>query len=50
MGGREGEIVIMRPPMQPMDRAKALRLAAWLVALADHDDEFPAVLKAVLNT
>ena len=31
-------------------KADALILAAWLVALADDDDTFPALLKAVQST
>lgn len=38
-------------PVQDMDRDKALRAAAWLVAMADPmQDKFPQVLEAVLNT
>jgi hypothetical protein len=33
-----------------LSREKALRLAAWIVALADDRDEFPALLEAVRNT
>ena len=31
-------------------RESALNLAAWIVALADRDDEFEKLLKAVRNT
>jgi hypothetical protein len=37
-------------PVGLMSRADALNLAAWLVAMADVDDEFPALLEAVQNT
>ena len=43
-------VLIPRPLPPRMTRAQALRLAAWLVALADDDDEFPAFLEAVQNT
>jgi hypothetical protein len=35
---------------QPITKADALNLAAWLVALADDDGAFPALLEAVQNT
>ena len=42
---------IMLPPVGPMAKDRALRLAAWLVALAEENDgEFAAVLEAVRNT
>jgi hypothetical protein len=42
---------MLRPPLGPMPKDKALRLAAWLVALAEEKDgEFQAVLDAVRNT
>ena len=44
---------LMLPPAAgaPFSRDRALRLAAWLVALADPlDEEFPAVLAAVRST
>jgi len=45
------EILLLYPPVTPMTREEALRLAAWLVAIADFEGErFPAVLEAVLNT
>lgn len=34
---------------QPMTCAKALRLAAWIVALADENEEFEALLDKVRN-
>jgi hypothetical protein len=33
-----------------LSKADALNLAAWLVALADDGNEFPALLEAVNNT
>lgn len=48
VGVQGDSIVIMIPPARPMPKAKALRLAAWLVALADTGEErFPGVLQAV---
>ena len=46
------DIVIYRPPAvgAPMHRAEALRMAAWIVALADHTGSFPKILAAVRNT
>lgn len=46
----QGVLIIM-PPRGPMPKDKALRLAAWIVALADPvGDEFAATLEAVRNT
>jgi len=42
-------IMIMIVPGH-MTKAAALGLAAWLVALADDDNQFPAILEAVRNT
>lgn len=51
VGTQGGRIVILMPPLAPMDKDEALRLAAWIVALADFEgDRFPAVLEAVQNT
>lgn len=48
-GNGAGEIVVAMPRAR-MTRDEALRHAAWLVAVADVDDEFPAVLAAVRST
>jgi hypothetical protein len=49
-GYPEQTFSFMFPP-GPMDKAAALRTAAWLVALADPmNEEFPAVFKAICNT
>lgn len=46
-----GEIVIMGLDRRPaLDKARALRLAAWIVAMVDVDDEFPALLAAIRAT
>lgn len=42
-------ISIMRTPTT-ITRDDALNLAAWLVAMADREDKFPALLDAVQNT
>lgn len=49
--GRSGELLTI--PMlgiQAIDRFTAMRFAAWIVVLADEDDQFSEVLKAVQNT
>jgi hypothetical protein len=44
-------VVVTLPPRGPMDRDEALRLAAWLVAVADpHGERFEEIRNAVLNT
>lgn len=48
--GRAGDNIQILLAQVSMDRPAALRLAAWLVAIADDSDEFPAVLKAVQST
>jgi len=47
---RGEQILIMAGPPRILTKAEALRLAAWLVALADDAETFPAVLAAVQNT
>lgn len=42
-------IVMLRRPASQLSKAEALNLAAWLVALADRHDSFPALLEAVQN-
>ena len=44
-------VLLMMPPRFPMPKDKALRLAAWIVALADPvGDDFQKVFDAVRNT
>lgn len=44
-------VTILMPPIGPMPKEQALRLAAWLVAIADPiGEEFEKVLEAVRNT
>ena len=49
VGWQAGDIFVMMP-VQRMTKQEALVHAAWLVALADDNDEFPAILTAVQNT
>lgn len=42
--------VMAAPRTSDMSYQEALNLAAWLVALADWDDDFPALLEAVRST
>lgn len=51
MVGVQGDhILIMRPPTTPLTRERALNLAAWLVTLADQDDEFGLYLEKIEST
>ena len=44
----DGSVCFLKTPIGPMDRSKALRLAAWLVALSEtQTGEFDRVLSAV---
>jgi hypothetical protein len=45
-----GEQIVLLRVRNVMSREEALRLAAWLVALADEDGTFSALLDAVMNT
>ena len=45
-----GSFAILAPPRHPMSNADALILAAYLVALSDDPDDFPAILAAVSET
>ena len=45
------EILILAPPRLPLSKERALRLAAWLVVLADDEDgRFEKIRAAVSNT
>lgn len=48
----ENVVILAADPMRlrPLPRDYALNLAAWLVALADDDAEFPALLERVRGT
>lgn len=43
-------ILMPPPPQGVITRQEALNLAAWLVAIADIDDEFDDLLQAIRNT
>ena len=46
-----GGILIMLPPRTRMAKAEALRMAAWIVILAEEDEgEFNSVLEAIKGT
>lgn len=45
----DGYVVFALPPA-PMDRAKAIRMAAWVVAMTDGEADFHAVLTAIKAT
>lgn len=44
------DIIFLMPIPARISREKALNLAAWIVALADVDDEFDDIFKKVQNT
>lgn len=46
----QNEIVFLRPVPQKISKEDALLLAAWLVALADDDNQFDNVRTEVANT
>lgn len=49
--GRDcGTHIVVLLPKQRMTMREALIHAAWLVALADDEEEFDAILDAVRNT
>lgn len=50
VGRKGGELVIPILGIQTIDRHSAMRFAAWIVAIADDDDQFGEVLEAVRNT
>ena len=43
-----GAVSLVNPPLA-LSRENALVLAAWLVAVADRDDQFAAILNRVRN-
>lgn len=49
VGVSGGRIILLKPPRGSFSNEDALNLAAWLVALADDGDKFPAILDAVQN-
>ena len=48
VGIHDGDIVILNPKPR-LNRQEALRLAGWIVVLADDQDEFAGMLEAVKN-
>lgn len=50
VGVSGANIILLKPPRGSMSKSDALNLAAWIVAVADDDDKFPALLSAVQNT
>lgn len=50
MVGGFGEFVTVLRFSTQITRKEALNLAAWLVAIADRDDEFSDLLEAVRST
>ena len=45
-----GQIVIQRTLVAPINRKDALILAAWLVIIADRNDEFKRILRTIQTT
>jgi hypothetical protein len=43
-------ITILKPPLGPITHDDALNLAAWLVALADHEKKFQTIVLAEIAT
>lgn len=48
--GATTDRIIIALPRCEMTRTEALVHAAWLVVVADKDDEFPSILEAVRRT
>ena len=44
------EVAVLALPGRQLTRTEALNLAAWLVAVADVDDQFNAILSKVYDT
>lgn len=45
--GRQHGVIFIGLPVQTLTRDDALVLAAWLVAVADDEEDFPTVLDMV---
>jgi hypothetical protein len=45
-----GDKIIILRPLSVLTKEQALQLAAYLVAMADDNNEFPALLEAVRST
>lgn len=50
VGIQGGERIVILNPKITMTKREALVHAAWLVAIADDNDEFSAILEEVNNT
>lgn len=48
--GMRGERVVILRFRAELSKREAVNLAAWIVALADEDEEFKRLLQAVRNT
>ncbi len=48
--GLKGDEIVIALPKNQMTKQEALVHAAYLVVLADDDNRFPEILKAVQNT
>lgn len=48
--GVQGDRIVIMAFGRSMSKEQSLRLAAWLVALADDDGKFPEVLKVIENS
>jgi hypothetical protein len=46
----QGEMIIILRPTSRLPKEKALRLAAWIVALAGEDEKFLELLQAIRNS
>lgn len=49
VGVKGDEIVILNPNCRILSKQQALNLAAWLVTLADDNDEFGLMIEKVQN-
>lgn len=55
VGIQGGHVLVMNPPqlMEPIPKDAAMRMAAWIVALADQSEDhkdFHDILNAVMST
>lgn len=51
VGAIGDEVIVLSPVHGRMTKAQALRMAAWLIVIADPlEEEFPAVYQAVRST
>jgi hypothetical protein len=50
VGVRGDKIVILASPIRPITFEEALNLGAWLVAIADRNNQFPKLLEEIKNS